>query len=104
MDRFLRKGILDKSLDVCGGDDEGEVAGEVYADDIEEEEEEDGEDEYGFNVEESESDDFDSILDKFCPGVFIISPKNFSVRLRPSSWLTPAKATTILSGRKKVLR
>jgi len=94
---------LESSFDVCEGD-EGEVGGEVYADDIEEEE--DQEDEYGdeVEVEESERDESDSVLDKVGSCGFGMLPKNFSVSFRPSSWLTPAKATTILSGRKKVFR
>lgn len=93
---------MDSNFEVCGGEEEGEDAGEEYADDIEEEDDKEGA--YWDEVEESESDESDPVLDRICVCGFLMSPKSFSVSFRPSSWLTPAKATTILSGRKKVFR
>ena len=95
MERFFRKGILERSFKVCGGDD-GEVAGEEYADDIEEEDESD--DAYWDEIEESESEESETVRDKVDASGFFMSPKSFSVSFRPSSWLTPANAITILSG------
>lgn len=101
VERFLRNGMLVSNLDICGGDDEGEVAGDVYADDIEEEEEEEEDrddpdwlSDWVFSNEVSEP-----VCDKFGPCPRCISPKYLSVNFKASSWLTPAKATTILSGR-----
>ena len=57
-----------------------------------------------WDVEESENEESEAVLDRVGASGFFMSPKSFSVSFIPSSWLTPANATTILSGRKKVFR
>lgn len=101
VDKFLKKGIFERSLEDCGD----ELAEELYEGWAVEDEEVEGESE----AKESELVDF---LLKFSASVVgreavcsaCMSPKYFSVSFNASSWLTPAKATTSLPGLKKVCR
>lgn len=97
VERFLKKGILERSLlGADGGVEDGEEY--VLEDDV-------------YDVDESSvvsDSDGDAVpvgrmisssaLDNFGPSPFVMSPKNRSVSLTASLCSTPAKATTILSG------
>lgn len=96
--------MLDRNLDVWVGEVGGVVAGDAEVDAIEHEADEDDDDPYRPVVSGSVNDMFKPVPDNAGPCSFLMSPKYFSVSFNASSWLTPAKATTILSGRKKMSR
>ena len=100
VDRFLRKGICESSFDVDWGGEGGGDEGDEYADDIEDDEF----DEKERSDEVSDTETSAPDCERLAPCCLCISPKYLSVNLKASSCPTPAKATTILSGWKNVLR